>query len=217
MEWKVKYEEASPDFKTGDVVLMHGDFPMSKLIQLIEGSKWTHSGMIILAKDIGKEGVWPDVLFWESNSLTNLPCLITGKPKTGPMLVPFQERLQTNMNNYYDSEFAVRPNTTPLGQDALQKLTDFLPKYMDATFPSDLKMWYENIEGRKSGKFSGTAQIFCSELLTMTFQAMGVMSTNWVPNAAMPKDYSSLGAITFLKRGYLEPEVYLDIPSNKDK
>lgn len=214
MDWKVNYEEVSSDFKTGDVVLMHGDFPMSKMIQFLEGSKWTHSGMLVLAKDIGKEGVWPDVLFWESNSLTNLPCLITGKSKTGPMLVPFKERLQTNMNNYYDSIFAVRPNTTPIDQDALKKLVDFMPTVMDATFPTDLKMWYENIEGRKEGKFSGPAQIFCSELLTMTFQAMGVMSKNWVPNAARPKDYSAEGTIPFLKRGFLEPEIYLNIPKS---
>ncbi|TNF44974.1 MAG: hypothetical protein EP311_00185 [Cytophagales bacterium] len=217
MDWKVKYEELVGDFRTGDVVLMHGDFKMSKMIQFLEGSKWTHSGMLILAKDIGKQGVWPDVLFWESNSLTNLPCLITGKPKTGPMLVPFKERLQTNMDNYFDSVFAVRPNTTPVSEDALKKLVDFMPTVMSATFPSDLKMWYENIEGRKEGKFSGMAQIFCSELLTMTFQAMGLMSSVWEPNAARPKDYSSAGEITFLKRGFLAPEIYLDIPKQVQK
>lgn len=211
MDWSVKYSEISGDLKTGDVVLMHGDFPMSKMIQFLEGSKWTHSGMIILAKDIGKEGVWPDVLFWESNSLTNLPCLITGKTKTGPMLVPFQERLQTNMDNYYDSIFATRPNTTPIDAKALKKLQGFMPTVMSATFPSDLKMWKENYEGRHSGKFTGVAQIFCSELLTMTYQAMGVMSQNWVPNAARPKDYSNEGEITFLKRGALLPEIYINI------
>ena len=215
MNWNVKYDEIEGDLRTGDLVLMHGDFSMSKMIQFLEGSKWTHSGMIILAKDIGKQGVWPDVLFWESNSLTNLPCLITGKTKTGPMLVPFQERLQTNMNNYYDSIFATRPNMTPIDKEALQKLQDFMPTVMEATFPKDLKMWEENIEGRRKGKFTGDAQIFCSELLSMTYQAMGIMSKNWVPNSVRPKDYSNEGNITFLKRGFLEPEIYISITKQK--
>ncbi len=214
MDWKVKYEEIESDLRTGDVVLMHGDFPMSKMIQFLEGSKWTHSGMIVLAKDIGKQGEWPDVLFWESNSLTNLPDLITGKNKTGPMLVPFQERLQSNMDNYYDSIFATRPNNTPMDGDAYKKMWDFMPTVSSATFPSDLKMWKENYEGRHKGTFTGTAQIFCSELLSMTYQAMGIMSDNWVPNAVRPKDYSNEGNITFLKRGALLPEIYISIPKS---
>jgi len=214
MDWSVKYDEIKNDLKTGDVVLMHGDFPMSKMIQFLEGSKWTHSGMIVLAEDIGKKGVWPDVLFWESNSLTNLPDLITGKNKTGPMLVPFQERLQTNMNNYYDSIFATRPNNTPMDAEAYKKMWQFMPSVSSAIFPTDLKMWKENYEGRHSGKFTGTAQIFCSELLTMTYQAMGIMSKNWVPNAVRPKDYSAQGNISFLKRGSLLPEIYISIAKN---
>src|SRR5688572_14130041 len=60
------FDEATEQMQTGDIVLMHGTFPLSKVIQAIEGSKWTHSGVVIRPEDVGLPA--GEILFWESNS-----------------------------------------------------------------------------------------------------------------------------------------------------
>lgn len=39
--------------KTGDLVLMHGIHYSSRCIEALEGSNWSHVGIIVLPEDIG--------------------------------------------------------------------------------------------------------------------------------------------------------------------
>lgn len=197
--------------QTGDVILMHGDFPGSVLIELFEGSTWSHSGMIVRAADIGKAGVYPDLLFWESNTLTNLPDLIDGKGKTGPMLVDLEQRLITNARDFKEAEMTYVPvsiNRQPADWTALWKFMN--SPVHQATFPSELEMAWEEIEGRVFRKQSRLDKVFCSELVAGSMQSMGWMGTDWPWNAYEPGDFVKPGAVKLLRGGTLGKNIRFD-------
>ena len=43
----IPFDEQTPQVMTGDIILMHGTFSLSKAIQWAEGSYWTHSGFAV--------------------------------------------------------------------------------------------------------------------------------------------------------------------------
>lgn len=176
--------------KSGDIILMHGDFADSWIIEGIEDSIWTHSGTILLAEDVGLKGKAPDYLYWESNSLTNLTDVILNKTKTGPMLVDLDARVIGNAKNYKEVKMAYVQLNITRTPAMFQSIVNFIPTVHEATFPSDKKMLYQEIQGRLFRKQSNKDQIFCSELVAGTYQAVGWMNTDWPWNAYEPGDFT---------------------------
>lgn len=209
----VPFDELAPTMQTGDVILMHGVFPESKVIEFIEGSVWTHSGLVVRAADIGLSGPnIPELLFWEANSLTNLPDVILGTSKTGPMLVDLRERIITNVANYYDMEFALKHIALDRSQVNWSSLKDYIPQAHTATFPSDLEMLWMWFQGRELHIRTSLSQIFCAELVALTYQQWGLLDESLIPNGFSPKDFSDAGKPPFLKGATLGPEIRIAPP-----
>ena len=57
----VPFSKLKQRMQSGDIILMHGQYSDSWLIQDFERSIWTHSGMVLKAKDIGLEGKVTDL------------------------------------------------------------------------------------------------------------------------------------------------------------
>jgi len=85
------YQSIKDDLKTGDIALMHGLHFSSRCIESLEGSNWSHVGIIILAEDIGLDVGEDNILFWESDTPNPVNDVIKGVSKSGPMLVKFSE------------------------------------------------------------------------------------------------------------------------------
>ena len=204
------FSKIAPNVKTGDVILMHGEFPGSKLIELGEWSIWSHSGMIVRAEDIGMKGKVPDLLFWESNTLKNLPDVILKVGKEGPMLVDLLQRFKTNATTYNESLMCyikVNINRTPkMYQDFLK----FIPTVHGATFPSDIEMAGMEILGRVLKHQTPLDKIFCSELLAGTFNAMGWIDNTWPWNAYEPGDFTKPGKVELELGGTLNRLIKFD-------
>jgi len=193
--------------QTGDVLLVHGRYFLSELIESILQSKWSHSAMIVKAADFGKENEWPPVLLWESNSLTNLPDLLTGKYKTGPMLVDLKERLQTTLNDFKDVEFAYRPllvNRTP---GMMKAFADFAPTVSSATFPDDLQMAAMLAEGYYLNRQADEHLYFCSELLAASYIHMKLLTHDHPYNYYSPKDFSDESKLSLLNDALFGPQI----------
>lgn len=133
---EIAYDEVKKSLKTGDLVLFHGVETVSKLIELIEWSFWSHVGMVVLPKDIGLTGEYP--LFWESTaSGDGITDHITGKPKNdGPMLVSLRERIQVDLKTPFDTHFLVKYLNRPLTTEELRQLKDYIYAAHDRGFPS---------------------------------------------------------------------------------
>ncbi len=204
------FSQIAPTVQTGDVILMHGEFPGSKLIELAEWSIWSHSGMVVRAEDIGMKGKVPDLLFWESNTLKNLDDVILNVGKEGPMLVDLLQRFKTNATTYNESLMCyikVNINRSPA---MFKKFLNFIPTVHQATFPSDLEMAGMEMVGRLLKEQTPLDKIFCSELLAGTFQAMGWIDHSWPWNAYEPGDFTKPGKVKLQLGGTLSPLVKFD-------
>ncbi|MCB1159522.1 MAG: hypothetical protein KDK45_18625 [Leptospiraceae bacterium] len=203
------YKDLEPFLKTGDIILMHGLFPMSQVIEALEWSYWTHSGMVVLAADLGLENC-PPVLYWESNSLKNIKDINTNTFKSGPMLVGLEERLKGN-KGYYDSAFVLRQLQVERTDTMFENLKDLMPEVSSAIFPNDFDMFYRGMLGRCFNQSVSMDKIYCSELVAMSYIRMGLLPKYRVPNAYEPGDFSIRRRIPLLQRAFLYNQIYIDI------
>ena len=99
------FDEIAPTLKTGDIFLAHGDSPISHLIEDLTWSEWSHSGMVVLASDIGLTNLPTNILLWESTRSTELPDIVTGNYKNnqkypgGTFLVNLRDRINLDVKS----------------------------------------------------------------------------------------------------------------------
>lgn len=99
------YSKLVKEFQTGDIILFNGKYPISKLVEELEHSKWSHVGMVVRPDPEG------EVYFFESTALTNLEDVLEHDHKTGPKLVKLIDRLKTygaDLVPYVPPVYAVR-------------------------------------------------------------------------------------------------------------
>jgi hypothetical protein len=205
----ISFDDATAAMRTGDVVLMHGTFPASRLIQWVERSKWTHSGVIIRPEDVGLDGT--DVLFYESNS-TPLPDIRFGTTKPGPMVGTLRARVDDAVSETYDMEFAWRSLDADRSSGQAQRIWDLMPATHHAGFPSDLGMALFVLLGRVFRTRTPKSSIYCAELVAMAYQAAGWLDPTAVPNGFEPTDFSTDGSITLLDGATLTTQQEFDPP-----
>src|SRR5688572_33264542 len=110
--WIIKFSEIEDQLKTGDMILVHGRYPWSVVIEWLQRSDYTHCAMVVRRADIDPDNRYnfPELLLWESNveMKDSVPNLWTksGEPprvKQGPMLLSLEGRLRYSQMNYKDA------------------------------------------------------------------------------------------------------------------
>lgn len=213
----VDYSELKDHLQTGDVVLMKGMYLSSHTIEFIEHNDWSHAAIVVLARDIDFDSDDP-ILLWESNIKQEkrkfkdekVIDLLTGDEKDGPQLVSLLERMKMNYKHKEDGKFAIRNLYTDRTPEMYTKLKETINKYKDAGFPSSKEEFLYPIEGRYKGFDAPKDKIFCSELVSLTYQALGLLSTMHPANAYVPADYSDANSVSLLKRAWLGQEIIID-------
>jgi hypothetical protein len=105
---KVPFNEVAPKMQFGDIMLFNGQYKGSRVIEFLEGSEWSHVGMVVRL-----EG-FDEPLIWEATSLTNLPDVIFHDKKTGVKLVKLRDRIAhygDDLEKYEAANFAWRSLT----------------------------------------------------------------------------------------------------------
>jgi hypothetical protein len=213
------FDEISADLKTGDLFLAHGDSLISHLIEDLTWSEWSHSGMVVLAEDIGLTGLPTNILLWESTHSTELPDIVTGQYKKdqkyvgGTFLVGLKDRIAADIK-VKEIPLAIRHlqvERTPEMLAALKKTTEDVRK---AYFPSDEQFVKDFLRGRLEKKAPESwDHFFCSELVAYTLMNMGLLSRDaHVPNYYEPKSYSTENkeGVPLLKGAALGPEICIN-------
>lgn len=211
--WYVPYSQFAEDLQTGDILLVHGRYPESIIIEAIQWSPFSHVGMVVRASDIGLSDNAPELLLWEANSLINLPNVINQQTKEGPMLVDLTERLRTTAGEFEDVKYAFRHLHVEDRASQYKALEAFIPSVLGAGFPPDLKMLEMFLAGRYQNKAIAPDVFFCSELIAFTYMTMGLLNTKYVMNAYAPKDFSAQGTTRLSKRAFWGDEIFVDINS----
>lgn len=204
-------QEIFPSLRTGDIMLAHGTEWVSKAIEVVEASEWSHVCMIVLARDIGIDT--DQVLIWESSDASDLPDVITGEKKPGPMLVDAKERIATDYIEGTDSKFAIRRFVYP---DFSKNYAESLKSVIDSVhaankgFPGTIELTEDLVKGRFHNEPASDNNFFCSELLAYTLMELNLISKNYVPNAYTPADFQECNSsyIPWLERVLISQEIY---------
>jgi hypothetical protein len=205
----VSYPQLVPGLQTGDIVLMHGRYVSSHVIETIENSDWSHAAIVLLAKDFGFESS-ENVLLWESNLNTPVQDVLLKKTKDGPQLVSLHERMKRNFESKDDSKFAVRHlyyDRTPAFFETFQQAINAVHS---AHFPSTKEEMEDPIKGRYFNIQTSQEFMFCSELVAYTYIKLGLLSDLHPTNSYIPADFSEHNSVGLLKRAFLGNEIIID-------
>ncbi len=197
------------ELQTGDLFFCRGLLWSSRWIEFITGSKWSHVAVVVRPRDIGLEGVPDEPYLWEATSIEGSD-ILTGRRKTGPMLVRMWLRLQEYLDSGNYRLFGVRYLQTPRTQDLFAGLASIIKDnaVQDSRYPEELQMMKDYLKQRY---FTSRQQrtFFCSELVAETYTSMQLMPQQPAAPSYGPRDFSQRGYLPLLKRAALSPEVYL--------
>lgn len=209
----VDFKALEPNIQTGDIILMHGLYASSHVVEFIEGSVWSHAAMAIRAEDFGIKSD-ESLLLWESNEATKGVIDVRYQiPKAGPQLVSLHDRMRINYELKDDSMFAVRHLHTEISAEMKVKFKkEVIDKYNDQyKFPPTWEEMLDPIRGRsKNKKRIDEFNIFCSELVALSYMNLGLLSTLHVENSYAPVDFAELNQVGLLKRAWLGNEIIID-------
>lgn len=213
----VAFDDLKDTLKTGDIVLMHGQYVSSHIVEFLEGSNWSHSAIVVRAEDLGIKCDDP-VLLWESNIITPVDKgetpiydVLLGKEKRGPQLVSLHQRMKVNFHHKDDSSFAIRHLHTDRTPEMFKVIRSVIDKYHSADFPATKEELLCPLEGRWLNEPDKTLNtIFCSELVAITYMALGLLSQLHPFNSYVPADFSFENSVGLLNRAWLGNEILIE-------
>lgn len=203
----IPYSKLKDTLKTGDIILFSGKYPISKMVERLEGSKWSHTAMVLRLPE------YEEPLLYEATDLVNLPDLLTGDTITGPKVVDLKQRLLTygdDLVPYEPPMYSVRRNSAIVTTEEVQLIKSLVEKLHGIPNPDEKQMIKEVILGRYFHIKTTSNDITCSAFIAYTFMQLGWIKGRKPINGFMPKDFSTDGHLK-LQNIRLENELVIDI------
>lgn len=211
---KVNLAALEDYLQTGDIILMHGLYASSRLIEFVEDSRWSHSAMIVRPEDIGLSSKLP-VLIWESNLLTDMEDVMLKIRKDGPQLLPLADRIAYDYEQKNDSMFAIRHLYVQRTPAMLEGLKQAITMAHPTHFPDSFHEFSNFLLGRMLGIGTQDSTYFCSQLLAFTLEQMGLLAKLLPCNSYAPVDFSEKLDVSLLQRAFFGKEIELLIEGSK--
>ncbi|KAA9002421.1 hypothetical protein F4V43_13465 [Paenibacillus spiritus] len=209
---KLPYAEIQSGLQTGDLILFSGQYEISKKVEKLEGSPWSHVAMAVRLPEFQ----YP--LLWESTALTDLPDETYQDHIPGPKLVKLEDRLRSYGSDvvpYVPPRYAVRPLVMDRTTEMLDALRHLFTEIHGLPNPGQWEMIWEVALGRLFHIRSQQDNYTCSELVAESYIRMGLLSQDSVVNGFMPKDFSSDGNLELLK-GRFGEEIEISLDPEKE-
>lgn len=210
---KMTYEELKDTLKTGDLILFSGRYEISKIVDRLEGSKWSHVTMVVRLDG------YDEPLLYEATALTNLPNLLDNSHVTGPKVVKLIDRLETygdDLVPYEPPVYAVRRLEKPLAPDSEAILKKILTDLHGLPNPSTNRMIYEVLIGRYLHIKTSMKDITCSGFIALTYEKLGLLKGKMPINGYVPKDFSTDEKLVLLDN-QLSDEIIIELPKKEVK
>ncbi len=180
------YEDISPFFETGDLLLFHGPGPLSRFIEDCENAPISHAATIIRLPNHDRP------LLWTSDELKDIVDVLDGKKHEGVHLLDLQAVLNiTSSRKFHDGQhytYFWRKLNCDRNEAFMQSLDAFMKSVDDDAFPSLFNMFFHFAEGRL-GIATQSKSFFCSELVTATYKSVGLLPADLLKNSLSPGDY----------------------------
>ena len=162
-----KYNAIRSELDTGDIVLFSGTGFISRMIQIVTRSEFSHVGMVVRVEE------WDMLLLFESTTLSKIKHVETGKRTQGVQLVSLSERIKS----YKADKVMFRQLK---GVVRSQEMRDTFRKFRQEVKgrPYEKSKWelfcsaYDWIGGKNK---KNLLSLFCSELVAEMFQRWGLL------------------------------------------
>lgn len=204
----MKYDEIKDKLQTGDVILFEGEYRISKLIEAVTGCDYSHCGVVLRL-----EG-YDSPLLWEATTLSNLNDVITGDTLEGPKIVDLKARLEQygkEVVPYVKPSFAWHSVVYDRPKDIADTILDLHKKYHGNKEASDVQMTWDVFLGRYLNHEVKKDSFFCSELVAITYMALGLISDKHPYNAYVPKDFTDKNNYLKLLKGSFGDQEAIDL------
>ena len=189
--------------RTGDVFLFRGRSAADRAIRAFTNSPVNHVGMVIAIADLPP-------LFWHAELGQSLPDVWSGDRQRGTQLHRLTDAVSTWHHQYGQRAWMrqIDIDVTPEMEDEVLRTVNELD---GRTFPrpgSLVKGW---VQGRARKK-KQLEQLFCAEVVAITYERMGLLDSKRPPNWYDPGKFWS-GDKLALKNASLGAEIEItDIP-----
>lgn len=167
-----------------DIFLFSGRGLISKGIQTITGSPWSHVALALRLPQFDLN------LLYESTTLSDLPDLTTGAPVKGVQLVYLSERLRS-----YEGKVAWRPIRGPKTDFMITQAAKFVRCFQGKPYEQNqLELLFSAIDlGFDIGnRGEDTSSVFCSEVAALLLRKVGILlpDDDKPANEFTPADYA---------------------------
>jgi len=188
---------------TGDVWLFRGRSVADRAIRLFTNSPVNHVGVVLAIDDLPP-------LLWHAELGASMPNVWTGERERGAQLHRLDRAVSVWTNRYGQQPWFREIDvdaTTEMENQALSVVAE----YSGRAFPSTRTLAGHWLAGRVRRKVS-LNDIYCAELVAVTFERMGLLGTDRPPNWYDPGRFWS-GDRLELVGASLGPEVQVtDVP-----
>lgn len=189
----VLWSDIESQVQTGDLFLCHGTGRLSYAIEVITLSEFSHATMAVRLKPDGPVFLWEEV-----------PAGLEKDPEKHDKLhagaqLGVAPKVLADMYKYGDT-----PHWRPLQWDRPADFDDQVVKVIadldGRPFPSTKEMLLTWVEG-KIGVGTGHKEMFCAELVALTYQKLGLLSADTPANGFDPGSFGRDDASNLLLRG----------------
>ena len=203
------YSDIKDKIQTGDIFLFHGPGLESELIEVVDGTSFSHVAMGVRLPG------HTEPLLWTSDEIVSLTDQIDQGKRGGVHLLDAKSVFEVCMERKYKNnkhyKFAWRSLENVARDDAFMKLLETFMREVDGrAFPSLEEMVIHFIEG-KLGIETNTRTFFCSELATDTYVHLELLPSDTIINSLSPGDFSSAHKLPLQKGAQLGNEVFFKL------
>lgn len=202
------YKQIEATLDTGDIMLFAANFDESKLIELVTGFPFSHTGMVLrlpgdpepyFMESVGDSKAFKDPI---DKKMEAVGVRVVKLSQMLPYYMPFTSNLLTYRKLAIDRNEAW-----------ITAIMSYIEKVDGTPFPNDESMILNYVLGHyrnvAAGTNVGTSQtvIYCAQLVAGAYQAAGMLPPEIPTNYYAPADFSSVGQAIPLLQGKLGPDL----------
>ncbi|MCG8434800.1 MAG: hypothetical protein MJA83_12280 [Gammaproteobacteria bacterium] len=179
----VKYADIKKNIRSGDIFLFAGDSSISRAIEFVTGSKFSHVAMVYRHTDDAK----PLIFQAGMNPLLKDPIMHVAHG--GAQFAELEQAITLMDSKQYGDQPYWRPLQYERPEDFNQAMLQAMSKVVNRPFPTILGMVEHWAEGQFH-HFTGERSFFCAELVAYVFQELKMLPKDPPANWYDPKAFS---------------------------
>jgi hypothetical protein len=179
----ISFDDFLAQAQTGDLVLFHGVSTESTIVEAITGGPYSHATMVVVLPN-------GDKTLWQAAGEALEVDPVKGVLHTGAQLGALADTV-TLLYHHWNDEPHYRPVVWDRPATLANDVLAFVQHLEGRPFPDTVVMLGNWLVGTNLDIDLARGSVFCSELVAMTYQALGLLPADPVPNSYCPSDFSS--------------------------